>query len=220
MALRINYNYESISAQRNLTSTQGSFFRAIEQLSSGLRINKAADDAAGAGHGQVVGGARADHPAADDGHTSASHPGDAAEQDSLAASLLLEISGAHLHGHAAGDGAHRGQERQPPGVGLDEGPRPRREGADLALEAEGGTRGIEEPVGATERPGERDPELGLVVLPEPAGEPVRERDGEECRPFGRGTPRSSASDVASSFASAAAAATGSSGAPVESAHAP
>ena len=47
MALRINYNYESISAQRNLTSTQGSFFKAIEQLSSGLRINKAADDAAG-----------------------------------------------------------------------------------------------------------------------------------------------------------------------------
>ena len=47
MALRINYNYESISAQRNLSSTQGSFFKAIEQLSSGLRINKAADDAAG-----------------------------------------------------------------------------------------------------------------------------------------------------------------------------
>jgi flagellin len=47
MALRINYNFESISAQRNLSSTQGSFFKAIEQLSSGLRINKAADDAAG-----------------------------------------------------------------------------------------------------------------------------------------------------------------------------
>ena len=47
MALRINYNYESISAQRNLSSTQGSFFKAIEQLSSGLRINKATDDAAG-----------------------------------------------------------------------------------------------------------------------------------------------------------------------------
>ena len=47
MALRINYNYESVSAQRNLSSTQGSFFKAIEQLSSGLRINKASDDAAG-----------------------------------------------------------------------------------------------------------------------------------------------------------------------------
>jgi flagellin len=47
MALRINYNFESISAQRNLSGTQQSFFRAIEQLSSGLRINKAADDAAG-----------------------------------------------------------------------------------------------------------------------------------------------------------------------------
>jgi flagellin len=47
MALRINYNFESISAQRNLSQTQSSFFRAIEQLSSGMRINKAADDAAG-----------------------------------------------------------------------------------------------------------------------------------------------------------------------------
>jgi len=47
MALRINYNFESVSAQRNLAGTQNSFFRAIEQLSSGLRINKAADDTAG-----------------------------------------------------------------------------------------------------------------------------------------------------------------------------
>ena len=47
MALRVNYNYESISAQRNLSQTQGSFFKAIEQLSSGMRINKASDDAAG-----------------------------------------------------------------------------------------------------------------------------------------------------------------------------
>ncbi|RLT51070.1 MAG: flagellin [Chloroflexi bacterium] len=45
--MRINYNYESVSAQRNLSSTQSSFFKAIEQLSSGLRINKASDDAAG-----------------------------------------------------------------------------------------------------------------------------------------------------------------------------
>ena len=47
MALRINYNFESVSAQRNLSQTQGSFFKAIEQLSSGLRINRAANDAAG-----------------------------------------------------------------------------------------------------------------------------------------------------------------------------
>ena len=47
MALRINYNFESISAQRNLAGTQQSFFRAIEQLSSGLRINRASDDTAG-----------------------------------------------------------------------------------------------------------------------------------------------------------------------------
>ena len=47
MALRINYNFESVSAQRNLAANQGVFQRAIEQLSSGMRINKAADDAAG-----------------------------------------------------------------------------------------------------------------------------------------------------------------------------
>ena len=47
MALRINYNFESVSAQRNLSANQGVFQRAIEQLSSGMRINKAADDAAG-----------------------------------------------------------------------------------------------------------------------------------------------------------------------------
>ena len=47
MALRINYNFESVSAQRSLGQTQQSFQRAIEQLSSGLRINKAADDSAG-----------------------------------------------------------------------------------------------------------------------------------------------------------------------------
>ncbi|MCX5985482.1 MAG: flagellin [Chloroflexi bacterium] len=45
--MRINYNYESVASQRNLSASQSSYGRAIEQLSSGLRINKAADDAAG-----------------------------------------------------------------------------------------------------------------------------------------------------------------------------
>ena len=53
MALRINYNFESVSAQRNLSGTQISFGRAIEQLSSGLRINKAGDDAAEIGRAHV-----------------------------------------------------------------------------------------------------------------------------------------------------------------------
>jgi len=47
MALRINYNFESVASQRNLSTSQSNYGRAIEQLSSGLRINKAADDAAG-----------------------------------------------------------------------------------------------------------------------------------------------------------------------------
>ncbi|NDF54388.1 MAG: flagellin [Proteobacteria bacterium] len=45
--MRINYNYESVASQRNLSTSQSNYGRAIEQLSSGLRINKAADDAAG-----------------------------------------------------------------------------------------------------------------------------------------------------------------------------
>ncbi len=47
MALRINYNQASSQAQRGVTGAQNSFFNAISQLSSGLRINKAGDDAAG-----------------------------------------------------------------------------------------------------------------------------------------------------------------------------
>lgn len=47
MSLRINTNIDSLTAYRNLTTTQNSMSTSIERLSSGLRINKAADDAAG-----------------------------------------------------------------------------------------------------------------------------------------------------------------------------
>lgn len=47
MALVINYNQSSLSAQRHVSGAQFSFQGAIEQLSSGLRINKASDDSAG-----------------------------------------------------------------------------------------------------------------------------------------------------------------------------
>jgi flagellin len=47
MSLRINTNIDALTAYRNLTTTQGSMSNSIERLSSGLRINKAADDAAG-----------------------------------------------------------------------------------------------------------------------------------------------------------------------------
>jgi flagellin len=43
----INTNYLSLVAQNNLTKSQSSLGSAIERLSSGLRINSAADDAAG-----------------------------------------------------------------------------------------------------------------------------------------------------------------------------
>jgi flagellin len=45
--MRINTNIEAINAHRNLTLTGSSLTRSMEKLSSGLRINRAADDAAG-----------------------------------------------------------------------------------------------------------------------------------------------------------------------------
>ena len=47
MASIINTNVSSLTAQRNLSMSQGSLNTAIQRLSSGLRINSAKDDAAG-----------------------------------------------------------------------------------------------------------------------------------------------------------------------------
>ncbi len=47
MALRINYNLASSSAQRGLAASQEAYAQQAERLSSGLRINRASDDAAG-----------------------------------------------------------------------------------------------------------------------------------------------------------------------------
>lgn len=47
MGLRIKTNISSINAQRNLSKTNGQTREVMQQLSSGYRINKAADDAAG-----------------------------------------------------------------------------------------------------------------------------------------------------------------------------
>jgi len=47
MALRINYNLASSSAQRGLAASQEVYAQQAEQLSSGLRINRASDDATG-----------------------------------------------------------------------------------------------------------------------------------------------------------------------------
>ena len=47
MALSINTNLASLSAQSNVAKTQTSLEKALERLSSGLRINSAKDDAAG-----------------------------------------------------------------------------------------------------------------------------------------------------------------------------
>jgi len=47
MALTVNTNIASLTAQRNLTSSQNDLSTSLERLSSGLRINSARDDAAG-----------------------------------------------------------------------------------------------------------------------------------------------------------------------------
>lgn len=47
MASYINTNYASLQAQYNLTQSQSGLNTSIQRLSSGLRINSAADDAAG-----------------------------------------------------------------------------------------------------------------------------------------------------------------------------
>ena len=47
MSMRINTNIEALNAQRNLSATATTFASSVEKLSSGLRITRAADDAAG-----------------------------------------------------------------------------------------------------------------------------------------------------------------------------
>ncbi|GHG55759.1 flagellin [Flavimobilis marinus] len=47
MGLSINTNVAALNAYRNLSSTQGDLSKSLEKLSSGFRINRAADDAAG-----------------------------------------------------------------------------------------------------------------------------------------------------------------------------
>ena len=47
MSLRINQNIDAFNSYRNLSVTQNQMSKSLEKLSSGFRINRAADDAAG-----------------------------------------------------------------------------------------------------------------------------------------------------------------------------
>ena len=47
MGLRINQNIAAFNSYRNLSVTDGQMSKSLEKLSSGFRINRAADDAAG-----------------------------------------------------------------------------------------------------------------------------------------------------------------------------
>lgn len=47
MGFRINTNIDAMNAHRNMLNTSGALSKSLERLSSGLRINRAADDASG-----------------------------------------------------------------------------------------------------------------------------------------------------------------------------
>jgi flagellin len=49
MSLRITHNVEAMNAYNNLNKTSGAISKSMQRLSSGYRINSAADDAAGLG---------------------------------------------------------------------------------------------------------------------------------------------------------------------------
>jgi flagellin len=70
MGLRIQNNIEAFNTHRQLTATSSQASKAMEKLSSGYRINRAADDAAGLGisekmRGQIGGLAQAQRNAQD-----------------------------------------------------------------------------------------------------------------------------------------------------------
>ncbi|MCW2960077.1 MAG: flagellin domain protein [Thermoleophilia bacterium] len=70
MGLRINTNVEAFNSHRNLSATSNKLSKSMEKLSSGFRINRAADDAAGLGisermRGQIKGLAQATRNAQD-----------------------------------------------------------------------------------------------------------------------------------------------------------
>src|SRR5712691_10922704 len=47
MSTRINTNVDAFGAQRNMAANATNYSKSVEKLSSGLRINRAGDDAAG-----------------------------------------------------------------------------------------------------------------------------------------------------------------------------
>jgi flagellin len=70
MAMRINNNIEAFNAHRQLVGTSAKLSKAMERLSSGYRINRAADDAAGLAiseklRGQIRGISQAERNAQD-----------------------------------------------------------------------------------------------------------------------------------------------------------
>jgi flagellin len=55
MALSVNSNISSLNAQRNLSKASSMLSKTLERLSSGQRINRASDDAAGLAISETMG---------------------------------------------------------------------------------------------------------------------------------------------------------------------
>jgi flagellin len=54
MALTVNTNIASLTAQNNLSNSSSSLNLSLQRLSSGLRVNSAKDDAAGLAISQTL----------------------------------------------------------------------------------------------------------------------------------------------------------------------
>ena len=105
MGLRINNNIAAFNAYRNLSVTDGQMSKSLEKLSSGFRINRAADDAAGLaiseGLRAQIGGLKVAVRNAQDGISVVQAAGGALTERH---SILQRRRG--LAAEAAADGAH------------------------------------------------------------------------------------------------------------------
>ena len=111
-------------------------------------------------------GVVADHAAADDDDAAGRDAGHAAEQEPAAAERLLEEVGAGLRREPAGDLAHRREQRQRAGVGLD---RLVGDGGDAAVDERARQRlvGGEVEVGEEDEPFAQAAVLRLRSAPSP-----------------------------------------------------
>ena len=128
MGLRINQNIDAINSYRNLSVTQGQMSKSLEKLSSGFRINRAADDAAGLaiseGLRSQVGGLKVAVRNAQDGISVAQTAEGALTEVHSMLQRMNDLSVQHANGTqnaeskaALAAGVHRSRDRDRPDQG-------------------------------------------------------------------------------------------------------